>query len=118
MSNKTDNCIFCKIINRELPSSKVYENEYVYAFDDIQPQAPIHIIIIPKEHIESAAYIDSDNSVIAARCFEAIPKIANKKGLKNGYRVVTNIGEDGGQTVFHLHFHLLGGRVFKGVVSS
>lgn len=105
-------CIFCKIIAGEIPSSKVYEDEHVFAFRDIEPQAPIHIIIVPKEHIESIADITPDNSHIAAKCLEAAAKIADGEGLANGYRVVTNSGPDGGQSVFHLHFHLLGGRTF------
>ena len=111
-------CIFCKIINKELPSTSVYEDEYVYAFHDIYPQAPVHVIVIPKEHIASAADFNADNSHLAAKCFEAIAKIADKEGLQGGYRVITNIGADGGQTVFHLHFHLLGGREFRGLVPS
>jgi histidine triad (HIT) family protein len=113
-----NDCIFCKIIKKELPSTLVYEDEYVCAFHDIYPQAPVHIIVIPKEHIVSAAEFNSENSYLAAKCFEAIAIIAQNEGLQNGYRVVTNIGADGGQTVFHIHFHLLGGRQFRGLVPS
>lgn len=102
-------CIFCKIIQGEIPSSKVYEDEYVYAFRDINPQMPVHVLIVPKQHIPSADGVDASNSVCVAKIFEAIPKIAAGEGLTNGYRVVTNIGEDGCQSVRHLHFHLLGG---------
>ena len=103
-------CLFCKIINGDIPSAKVYENEYVYAFKDINPQAPVHVLIVPKTHIESANGITADSSAYVARIFEAIPKIAASEGLENGYRVITNCGEDGCQSVKHLHFHLLGGK--------
>ena len=104
-----ENCIFCRIIRGDIPSAKVYEDEYVYAFRDINPQAPVHILVVPKAHIASAADLDADNSVCVAKCFEAIAKIAKAEGLDKGYRVVNNCGEDGGQTVMHLHFHILGG---------
>ena len=103
-------CIFCKIMNGEIPSDRVYEDEYVYAFRDIAPQAPIHIVVIPKEHIASIADLTTENSFLAAKCLEAVPKIAANEGLKGGFRVISNSGSDAGQTVFHLHFHLLGGR--------
>ena len=103
-------CIFCKILKGEIPSKKVYETEVVYAFYDINPMAPVHVIVIPKEHIESANMIDETNSNYVAKVFEAIPKIAKKLGIQEeGYRVITNIGENGGQTVKHIHFHILGG---------
>lgn len=104
-----DNCLFCKIIAGEIPSSKVYEDEHVYAFRDINPQAPVHILVVPKEHICCADAIDGTNSMAAAKCFEAIAKIAKAEGLENGYRVINNCGADGGQSVMHLHFHILGG---------
>ncbi len=104
-------CLFCKIILGEIPSTKVYEDEYVYAFNDIDPQAPFHIIIIPKVHISSANEITPENSGVVAKIYEAAAKIAKEKGFdKSGYRIVNNCGEDGGQTVFHIHFHLLAGR--------
>ena len=102
-------CLFCRIISGEIPSTKVYEDEYVYAFRDINPQAPVHIIVVPKEHICCAEAIDGDNSAWVARCFEAIARIARAEGLDKGFRVVNNCGEDGGQTVMHLHFHIIGG---------
>ena len=105
-----DNCLFCKIIEGEIPSAKVYEDEHVYAFRDIHPQAPVHILVVPKEHIASADDINKDNSFLIAKIFEAIPKIAAAEGLTNGYRIINCCGEDGGQTVFHLHFHILGGK--------
>ncbi|MCL2365602.1 MAG: histidine triad nucleotide-binding protein [Oscillospiraceae bacterium] len=105
-------CIFCSIIAGKIPSQKVYEDEYVYAFRDISPQAPVHILIVPKVHIESATNINSDNAYLVSKCFEAITKIAESENLNDGFRVITNSGKDAGQTVFHLHFHLLGGRPF------
>ena len=103
-------CLFCKIIAGVIPSQRVYEDESVFAFRDISPQAPVHILVVTKEHIESAAELTSDNSRLAAKCFEAISKIAKSEGLNDGFRVITNAGGDGGQTVLHLHFHLLGGK--------
>ena len=102
-------CLFCKIIAGEIPSKKVYEDEKVYAFADINPQAPVHVLVVPREHIESADMIDSANSTVIASVFEAIPKVAAACGLGNGYRVITNVGEDGCQSVKHIHFHVLGG---------
>ena len=103
-------CIFCKIINGEIPSKKVYEDEYVFAFEDINPMAPVHILVIPKEHITSAAEITAENSFLIAKVFEAISIIAKQENLEKGFRVVNNCGEDGGQTVGHIHFHLLARR--------
>ena len=103
-------CIFCKIIAGDIPSSKVYEDEKIYAFRDIAPMAPVHVLVVPKEHIPSADAISTENSTYVARIFEAIPKIAASEGLTNGYRVITNCGEDGCQSVKHLHFHILGGK--------
>ena len=108
-----DNCLFCKIIAGEIPSTKVYEDEYVYAFRDINPQAPVHVLVVPKKHICCADAVDEGNSASVARCFEAIAKIAKAEGLENGYRVINNCGADGGQTVMHLHFHILGGVKFS-----
>lgn len=105
-----ENCIFCKIIAGEIPSTRVYENEAVLAFRDINPQAPVHIVVVPKEHVVSAADISCENSALVARCFEAIAEIAKQEGLEKGFRVVNNCGEDGGQTVPHIHFHVLAGR--------
>lgn len=104
------NCLFCKIINGDIPSTKVYEDEYCCAFLDIEPQAPIHCIIIPKLHIDSVDAITTENSKHIAYIFEAIPKIAKALNLDAGYRVITNIGEDGCQSIKHLHFHILGGK--------
>ena len=103
-------CIFCKIIEGAIPSSKVYEDEWVFAFRDINPQAPVHVLVVPKLHIGSADGIGGENSLYVAKIFEAIPAIAKAEGLANGYRVITNCGEDGCQSVKHLHFHVLGGK--------
>ncbi len=103
-------CIFCKIINRDIPSKTAYEDDACYAFHDINPQAPVHILVVPKAHIASTDGIDADNSLYVAKIFEAIPKIAAAAGLENGYRVITNCGDDACQTVKHLHFHIMGGR--------
>ena len=103
-------CLFCKIIAGEIPSTKVYEDELVLAFRDIAPQAPTHILVIPKEHISGCNGITAENSAVVAHIFEVIPQIAKAEGLENGYRVVSNCGDDAGQTVHHLHFHILGGK--------
>ena len=102
-------CLFCKIIAGEIPSKKAYEDEYMLAFHDIAPQAPVHILVIPKVHIPSVDGITKDNAEAVAKIFAAIPKIAAYAGLTNGYRVITNCGEDACQSVKHLHFHILGG---------
>ena len=104
------NCLFCKIIAGDIPSTKVYEDETVLAFRDIAPQAPTHILVIPKAHIGSVAEITPENSAVVAHIFEVIAQIAKAEGLDNGYRVVSNCGDDAGQTVHHLHFHILGGK--------
>ncbi len=106
---KDESCLFCKILAGEIPSAKVYEDEYVFAFRDINPQAPVHVLVVPKEHIPCADAIDESNSLYVAKCFEAIAKIAKAEGLETGHRVINNCGEDGGQSVQHLHFHLIGG---------
>ena len=103
-------CLFCRIIAGEIPSSKVYEDETVYAFRDIDPKAPVHFLVLPKEHIASVAEIRPENAGIVAHIFEVIAQIAARDGFSQGYRVVTNVGEQGGQSVAHLHFHVLAGR--------
>ena len=105
-----NDCLFCAIIAGEIPSKKVYEDEQCYAFYDIEPQAPTHFLVVPKEHICCTDAVDGSNSQYVAKCFEAVAKIAKAEGLENGYRVVSNCGPDAGQTVQHLHFHILGGR--------
>lgn len=106
------NCLFCKIIAGEIPSNKVYEDDTVLAFRDVSPQAPVHILIVPKAHIKSADEIDESNSQVVAHIFEVAAKIAKTENLTDGYRIVNNCGENAGQTVKHLHFHLMGGREF------
>ena len=105
-----ENCIFCKIIKGEIPSTKVYEDDTVFAFRDINPQAPVHILVIPKAHIGSVHEITSQNCGVVSHIFEVISQLAEHEGLANGYRVVSNCGEDGCQSVHHLHFHVLGGK--------
>ena len=104
------NCLFCKIIAGDIPSTKVYEDELVYAFRDIAPQAPTHVLVVPKAHMEDVNAVTAENSAVVAHIFEVIPQIAQAEGLENGYRVVSNCGADAGQTVQHLHFHILGGK--------
>ncbi|MBP1737505.1 MAG: Bis(5-nucleosyl)-tetraphosphatase (asymmetrical) [Oscillospiraceae bacterium] len=103
-------CLFCKIAKGEIPSSKVYEDEQVFAFLDIDPQAPKHILVIPKTHIQSVAAVTPENAGVVAHIFEVIARIAAEQGFSEGFRVVSNVGEQGGQTVHHLHFHVLAGR--------
>lgn len=103
-------CLFCKIVAGDIPSTKVYEDDTVYAFRDIAPQAPTHILVIPKAHISSVDGINTENSAVMAHIFEVIPEIAKAENLTGGYRVVSNCGADAGQTVHHLHFHILGGK--------
>lgn len=103
-------CLFCKIAAGEIPSTAYYSDDAVYAFADIDPQAPFHAVIIPREHIVSAAEINSENSAVIARVFEAAARIADEQGLNNGFRIVNNCGCDGGQTVGHIHFHMLAKR--------
>ena len=104
------NCLFCKIIAGDIPSTKVYEDDLVLAFRDIAPQAPTHILVVPKAHIADVNGITRENSAVIGHIFTVIPRIAAAEGLVNGYRVVSNCGEDAGQTVHHLHFHILGGK--------
>ena len=105
-------CLFCKISAGEIPSTKVYEDDTVLAFNDINPEAPVHILLIPKQHITSMAEINEENSAVVAHIFEVAAKIAAEKGFADGFRVVSNCGDSAGQTVKHLHFHLMAGRDF------
>ncbi len=105
-------CLFCKIVKGEIPSKKVYEDETVYVFEDIEPTAPIHYLVIPKEHISKLDEITEENSGVIAHIFEVISKLAKDMGLKDGFRVVSNCGAQAGQSVFHIHFHMLAGREF------
>lgn len=102
-------CLFCSIINGEIPSKKAYEDEICYAFYDINPQAPIHVLVVPRVHISSVNEICEENKDTASHILSVIPKIAKSLGLSDGYRVITNVGENGCQSVKHLHFHILGG---------
>ena len=102
-------CLFCKIVAGEIPSSKVYEDDVCYAFNDIDPQAPTHFLVIPKVHIRSCGEITPENSAVVAHCFEVISKVTRDLGIKE-FRVVSNCGASAGQSVFHLHFHVLAGR--------
>ena len=104
-------CLFCKIINGDIPSEKVYEDEYVYAFNDISPTAPVHVLIVPKKHISTINDICDEDAELIGRIYLAAKKIAKEKGIaEDGYRVVTNCNQAVGQTVFHIHYHLIGGR--------
>ena len=105
-----ENCLFCKIAAGIIPSTKVYEDDLILAFRDIAPMAPTHILVIPKAHIPSVDGITAENSAVVAHIFETIPQIAKEEGLVNGYRVISNCGDHAGQTVHHLHFHILGGK--------
>lgn len=105
-----NDCLFCKIIAGDIPSTKVYEDELCYAFRDIAPQAPTHILVVPKAHIADCNGVNSDNAQVIAHIFTVIPQIAAAENLTGGYRVVSNCGADAGQTVHHLHFHILGGK--------
>lgn len=106
-----EDCVFCKIIKGEIPSTKVYEDEEILAFKDINPVTPVHILVIPKKHITSLNEIELEDQMLIGKIFTVIKKIAKDQGIaENGYRVIANCGEDGGQEVKHLHFHILGGK--------
>ena len=107
-----EDCVFCKIVNGDIPSAKVYEDDTVLAFKDLDPQAPTHLLVIPKQHIRSLAEIDESNSAVVAHIAEVIAKLAKDLDMKDGFRVVSNCGDAAGQSVKHLHFHLLAGREF------
>lgn len=109
-----DNCVFCGIVSGDIPSKKVYEDEQILAFYDLEPQAAVHVLVIPKQHIACVDEINEGNSACIAHIFEKLPVIAGSLGLNNGYRVVTNCGEHGCQSVKHLHFHLIGGEQLAG----
>lgn len=111
--NYDQDCLFCNIIKGDIPSTKVYEDNFCFAFRDIAPQAPTHILVVPKAHIASCADINSKNSALVAHIFEVIAEIARQEGLDGGFRVISNCGKDAGQTVPHLHFHILGGKTMS-----
>ena len=108
-----ENCLFCKIVAGAIPSTKVYEDDSILAFRDINPQAPVHVLVIPKVHIQDTDGVTAENSAVVAHIFEVIPQIAKAEGLANGYRVISNCGPDSGQMVPHLHFHILGGKALS-----
>jgi histidine triad (HIT) family protein len=110
MSDSTANCLFCRIIRGEIPAKKVYEDDDVLAFDDIEPQAPTHVLIIPKKHFAGLKEAQTDDAELIGRCHLAAAQIARERNVETGYRTVLNVGPDAGQSVFHLHVHLLGGR--------
>jgi histidine triad (HIT) family protein len=110
MSDSTANCLFCRIIRGEIPAKKVYEDDDVFAFDDIEPQAPTHVLIIPKKHFAGLKEAQTDDAELIGRCHLAAAQIARERNVETGYRTVLNVGPDAGQSVFHLHVHLLGGR--------
>ena len=105
-----NDCLFCKIINKNIPAELLYEDDQIIAFSDINPQAPVHFLLIPKEHINSAMDINKDNKDLIGHIFYVASKLAKDEGLENGYRIVNNCKDDGGQSVYHIHFHVLGGR--------
>lgn len=102
-------CIFCKIIAGDIPSSKVYEDDKIYAFKDIHPKAKVHLLVVPRKHIETLAHAKADDAELLSHMILSLPKIAREQGLENGFRTVLNTGAGGGQEVFHMHFHILGG---------
>jgi histidine triad (HIT) family protein len=104
-------CIFCKIVEGSIPSTKVYEDDQVLAFNDINPQAPVHVLVIPKKHLRSIHDVTAEDTAMLGRLFAAVQRVAEEKGIaETGYRVLTNCGKDAGQVVFHLHFHVMGGK--------
>ncbi len=110
MTDRDPDCLFCRIVAGEVPSDRVHEDDDVIAFRDIAPKAPTHVLVIPRRHIPDAHALTESDGDLLAKLFTAVRQVANAAGLKNGYRVVTNVGPESGQTVFHLHLHLLGGR--------
>ena len=111
--NAMDDCLFCRIVRGEIPSRKVYEDEFTYAFEDLNPQAPTHVLVVPKRHIRGLKEAQSEDADLVGRCHLAAAKIAVERRIDGGYRTVLNVGADAGQSVFHLHVHLLGGRSLK-----
>lgn len=102
-------CVFCKIVAGELPSKTLYEDDLVKAFYDVNPVAPVHFLVVPKKHIASINEVNSENSAVIAHIYEVIAKLAKQLKLESGYRVITNCGKDAGQTIFHIHFHVIAG---------
>jgi histidine triad (HIT) family protein len=110
MTDPTSNCLFCRILRGEVPAKKVYENEYVFAIEDINPQAPTHVLVIPKKHFAGLKEAQVGDAEVIGRCHLAAAEIARQRNIENGYRTVLNVGPGAGQSVFHLHVHLIGGR--------
>jgi histidine triad (HIT) family protein len=110
MTDATRDCLFCRIIRGEIPSKKVYEDEDVFAFEDIQPQAPTHVLVVPKKHFAGLKEAGGEHAELIGRCHLAAAQIARQRNIEQGYRTVLNVGPDAGQSVFHLHVHVLGGR--------
>ncbi|MFY9909298.1 MAG: histidine triad nucleotide-binding protein [Candidatus Sulfotelmatobacter sp.] len=110
MSDDAASCLFCRILRGEIPAKKVYENDHVYAFEDINPKAPTHVLVIPKRHFAGLKEAQTDDAEIIGRCHLAAAEIARQRNIEKGYRTVLNVGPESGQSVFHLHVHLLGGR--------
>jgi histidine triad (HIT) family protein len=105
-----NDCIFCRIVKGEIPSKKVYEDEHTYAFEDLDPKAPTHVLVVPKKHIRGLKEAEETDAEVVGRCHLAAAKIAKQRGIEDGYRTVLNVGPGSGQSVFHMHVHLLGGR--------
>jgi len=110
MTDPSSDCLFCRILRGEIPAKKVYENEYVFAFEDIDPKAPTHVLVIPKKHFAGLKEAEAEDAEVIGRCHLAAAEIARQSKIENGYRTVLNVGPDARQSVFHLHVHLLGGR--------
>ncbi len=110
MSDATNNCLFCRILRGEIPSKKVFEDEHVYAFEDIDPKAPTHVLVIPKKHFAGLKEAEAEDAELIGRCHLAAAEIARQRDIEKGYRTVLNVGPESGQSVFHLHVHLIGGR--------
>jgi len=110
MTDATSTCLFCCILRGEIPAKKVYENEHVFAFEDINPQAPTHVLVIPKKHFAGLKEAEPHHAEVIGRCHLAAAEIARQRNIEHGYRTVLNVGPGAGQSVFHLHVHLLGGR--------
>ena len=108
-----NDCLFCRILQGEIPAKKVFENEHVFAFEDINPQAPVHVLVIPKKHVRGLKEASAEEAEMIGQCHLAAAQIARDKKIEDGYRTVTNVGPRSGQTVFHLHVHLIGGRDLK-----
>jgi histidine triad (HIT) family protein len=110
MADQSSNCLFCRMVRGEIPTKKVYEDDYVFAFEDINPKAPTHVLVIPKKHFVGLKEAQAEDAEVIGRCHLAAAQIARERGIEDGYRTVVNVGPGAGQSVFHLHIHLVGGR--------